>query len=62
MQQNMDEEFNTICEKLKNNTDLKLDNETRLKFYGLYKVATVGKYDNKTHKAGFFDFDGKYKK
>jgi acyl-CoA-binding protein len=49
------------AESLKN-TKLKLDNETKLKFYGLFKVATVGKIADENKKSvGFFDFDGKYK-
>ena len=54
-------EFEDKAEKLRNIT-VKIDNNKKLKFYGLYKVATVGKYseDNKL-KAGFFDFTTKYK-
>ena len=41
---------------------MKVDNNQKLKFYGLYKVATVGKYSEKNKlKAGFFDFSTKYK-
>ena len=54
-------EFEDKAEKLRNTT-LKLDNNKKLKFYGLYKVATVGKYSEKNKlKAGFFDFETKYK-
>ena len=54
-------EFEDKAEKLRNTT-LKLDNNKKLKFYGLYKVATVGKYSEKNKlKAGFFDFSTKYK-
>ena len=54
-------EFDIIAEKLRN-TKIKLDNNQKLKFYGLYKVATVGKYSEKNKlKAGFFDFSTKYK-
>ena len=54
-------EFEIKAEKLRN-TKIKLDNNQKLKFYGLYKVATVGKYSEKNKlKAGFFDFSTKYK-
>ena len=54
-------EFEIKAEQLRN-TKIKLDNNQKLKFYGLYKVATVGKYSEKNKlKAGFFDFSTKYK-
>ena len=54
-------EFDIKAEQLRN-TKIKLDNNQKLKFYGLYKVATVGKYSEKNKlKAGFFDFSTKYK-
>jgi len=54
-------EFEYKAEKLRN-TKIKVDNNQKLKFYGLYKVATVGKYSEKNKlKAGFFDFSTKYK-
>ena len=54
-------EFEDVAEKLRN-TKIKIDNNKKLKFYGLYKVATVGKYSEKNKlKAGFFDFQTKYK-
>ena len=54
-------EFEEKAEKLRNTTK-KIDNNQKLKFYGLYKVATVGKYSEKNKlKAGFFDFSTKYK-
>jgi acyl-CoA-binding protein len=54
-------EFEDRAEKLRN-TKVKIDNNQKLKFYGLYKVATVGKYSEKNKlKAGFFDFTTKYK-
>ena len=54
-------EFEEKAEKLRN-TKIKIDNNKKLKFYGLYKVATVGKYSEKNKlKAGFFDFQTKYK-
>lgn len=54
-------EFEDKAEKLRN-TKIKIDNNKKLKFYGLYKVATVGKYSEKNKlKAGFFDFQTKYK-
>ena len=54
--------FNKKSEKMKN-LDIKLTNETKLKFYGLYKVATIGKFDEKDQKnLSMFDFTGKYKK
>jgi acyl-CoA-binding protein len=59
---NLENLFQLKAEKMKN-SDLKIDNETKLKFYGLFKVATVGKMNdsNKTN-VGMFDFTGKYKK
>ena len=54
--------FNEKAEQLKS-LNLKLDSETKLKFYGLYKVATVGKISDSNKKSlGFFDFAEKYKK
>ena len=54
-------EFEDKAEKLRN-TKIKIDNNKKLKFYGLYKVATEGKYSEKNKlKAGFFDFQTKYK-
>ena len=42
--------------------NIKFDNNQKLKFYGLYKVSTIGKYsENNKLKAGFFDFETKYK-
>lgn len=53
--------FNSKAEKMKN-SELKLDNDTKLKFYGLFKVATVGKFaENNKKQPGFFDFAEKYK-
>jgi acyl-CoA-binding protein len=53
--------FEEKSEKLRT-TNIKTDNNQKLKFYGLYKVATVGKYSEKNKlKAGFFDFSTKYK-
>lgn len=44
-------------------SNIKIDNETQLKLYGLYKVATVGKYNESEKKpVGLFDFKEKYKK
>ncbi len=57
----LEEKFKITCDKL-TNLQIKIDNETKLKFYGLFKVATVGKYDPNVHKAGFLDFSAKYKK
>ena len=51
-------------EKLKNSPpkNIKFNNNQKLKFYGLFKVATVGKYSETNKlKAGFFDFETKYK-
>lgn len=54
--------FETKAEKMKSNNNLKLDNETKLKFYGLFKVSTVGPITEKNKKAvGIFDFAEKYK-
>jgi acyl-CoA-binding protein len=45
------------------NLNIKLSDEKKLKFYGLFKVATVGKYSESQKKSvGFFDFSEKYKK
>jgi acyl-CoA-binding protein len=61
IQMQLESLFNSKAESLKD-TKLKLDNETKLKFYGLFKVATVGKIAEENKKSvGFFDFDGKYK-
>ena len=58
---NLENLFNQKAESLRS-SKLKLDNETKLKFYGLFKVATVGKIpENDKKSVGFFDFDGKYK-
>jgi acyl-CoA-binding protein len=55
--------FDTKAEKMKSNKYLKLDNETKLKFYGLFKVATVGPITEINKKSvGLFDFTEKYKK
>ena len=60
-QEKLKKEFEDKAEKLRN-TKIKIDNNKKLKFYGLYKVATVGKYSEKNKlKAGFFDFQTKYK-
>lgn len=55
--------FREKANELKQNPKgLKLDNNQKLKFYGLYKVATVGSYNEENKlKAGFFDFETKYK-
>ena len=54
-------EFEDKAEKLRT-TKMKLDNNQKLKFYGLYKVVTAGKYSEKNKlKSGFFDFSTKYK-
>ncbi|MCQ2816199.1 MAG: acyl-CoA-binding protein [archaeon] len=65
----MDEEkitniFNEISNKIKTNPpkNIKLNTNQQLKFYGLFKVATVGKLtDENRPKPGFFDFTTKYK-
>ena len=56
--------FEEKSTQLKNSPpkNIKLNNNQKLKFYGLFKVATVGKYSEKNKlKAGFFDFETKYK-
>ena len=54
--------FNEVAEKLRQNKSIKLDNQKKLKFYGLYKVVTTGPYSEANKiKAGFFDFETKYK-
>ena len=57
----LEEKYKITCDKL-TNLETKLDNETKLKFYGLFKVASVGKYDPNIHKAGILEFTQKYKK
>lgn len=53
--------FDEKAEKLRK-TSLKLNNNQKLKFYGLYKVVTSGKYSAQNKlKSGFFDFSAKYK-
>jgi acyl-CoA-binding protein len=54
---NLEDEFKEISEKIKN---IKLNDETKLKFYGLFKMAIIGKYEKKS--VGLFDFTEKYKK
>ena len=53
-------EFENVCNKVK---DIKkLSNEDKLKFYGLFKVATEGKFDTENEKElGYFDFEKKAK-
>ena len=56
--------FEEKSTKLKNSPpkNIKFNNNQKLKFYGLFKVATVGKYSETNKlKAGFFDFETKYK-
>ena len=54
--------FNEKASLLRSNTQLKLNSTQKLKFYGLYKVATTGKFSEENKlKAGFFDFETKYK-
>lgn len=64
----MDEEkinklFLEVAEKNRNPPkNIKLDTNQKLKFYGLYKTATVGKMTEENRpKPGFFDFQTKYK-
>jgi acyl-CoA-binding protein len=53
--------FDVKAEKMRNLT-IKIENETKLKFYGLYKVATVGPVSDKDkNSVGYFDFTEKYK-
>jgi len=41
---------------------VEVKNDIRLKLYGLFKVATVGKYENSEKKSfSIFDFSEKYK-
>lgn len=55
--------FQQKAEKMKTSNKLKLDNETKLKFYGLFKVSTVGPISEINKKSvGMFDFTEKYKK
>ncbi len=55
--------FEQKAEKMKTSQNLKIDNETKLKFYGLFKVATVGPITENNKKSfGMFDFTEKYKK
>jgi len=54
--------FEEKASLLRSNTQLKLNSTQKLKFYGLYKVATTGKFSEENKlKAGFFDFETKYK-
>lgn len=57
----LSEKFKITCDKLKN-LNIKIDNETKLKFYGLYKVSTAGKYNPENSQSSYFDFQAKYKK
>jgi len=61
--ESLKEIFQRKAEKMKT-LNIKLENETKLKFYGLYKVATVGSYYSGSNKNTFdvFDFQQKYKK
>lgn len=60
MEKDIEQIFNSVCLKLK---DAKgLNNDDKLKFYGLYKVITEGKYDSsKDKEIGFFEFEKKAK-
>ncbi len=54
--------FHEKAQKLRSLT-IKIDFETKLKFYGLLKTSTVGKFPTSNNKSvGFFDFAEKYKK
>lgn len=56
----IDNLFKEICNKMKEVNGL--NNENKLKIYGLFKVATEGKYNiEKDKELGFFDFEKKYK-
>lgn len=57
----LSEKFKITCDKLQN-LDIKIDNETKLKFYGLYKVSISGKYNPDNSSSSLFDFQAKYKK
>lgn len=62
-EEKIDKLFQEVAEKNRNPPkNVKLDTNQQLKFYGLYKAATVGKMteENKP-KPGFFDFKTKYK-
>jgi acyl-CoA-binding protein len=61
--ENLTQLFKLKADKLKEG-GLKLDNNTRLQFYGLFKVATVGKItdENKNAEGFFSSFENKYKK
>lgn len=53
-------EFKDAAEYLtKQGGKLKLNDQNRLDFYGLFKQATVG--DNTTSKPGFFEMTGRAK-
>lgn len=47
LQFSLESKFKAISENMKQLT-VKIDNETQLKFYGLFKVATVGKFPENT--------------
>ena len=54
--------FEEKASLLRSNKTLKLNSKQKLKFYGLFKVATTGKFSEQNKlKAGFFDFETKYK-
>jgi acyl-CoA-binding protein len=56
----MEDEFKSASEFLsKQGGGLKLNDQNRLDFYGLYKQATMG--DNTTSKPGFFEMTARAK-
>jgi acyl-CoA-binding protein len=58
--EDLEKVFLHACEKMKSLSNL--DNESKLKIYGLFKIATEGVYNSdKDKEIGFFDFEKKYK-
>lgn len=57
-EEELEEEFNLAANYIQNNHS-KLNKEVLLKFYGYYKLATVGKCN--TSRPGMFNFEGKAK-
>ena len=57
----LSEKFKITCDKLKN-LNITIDNETKLKFYGLYKVSTSGKFDANNTNSSLLDIEAKCQK
>lgn len=57
----LEDKFNAACQGMQS-SKINISDENKLKFYGLYKVSTIGPFNPKDNKASFFDFTQKYKK